>query len=319
MSLDCSFGGNNVAGVEEEEEIDLNDLAKMKDKELTMDNIDNNSEDITPQNSNQIFNPILTKEISNVEDINQLEYYQTLLIKEKINSSLNSIFSAINTNIKKHKSLFFNKLKLIMNNSYSNLVTVQMLYMSIKIKLKNFLFLYKFIQYKKAQEAFNSIKKFAYLKNREILEEKNIKREKENKINVMNSKINSLNNGINETNKKIGGLDNIQKKLNAENKEIKNKISQMNEKVNQLIKYGNTIKESIVNKKNMNNINNNINGKNQENRIQNLKNLIEQKESEKEREMKDIDKFCENMDLVLNQYESMSETILSNCNISSNK
>ena len=35
--------------------------------------------------------------------------------------------------------------------------------------------------------------------------------------------------------------------------------------------------------------------------------------------MKDIDKFCENMDLVLNQYESMSETILSNCNINSNQ
>ena len=94
----------------------------------------------------------------------------------------------------------------------------------------------------------------------------------------------------------------------------------MNEKVNQLIKYGNTIKENIVNKKNLiNNINNSNNSKNQELRIQNLKNLIEQKESEKEREMKDIDKFCENMDLVLNQYESMSETILSNSNINNKK
>ena len=95
----------------------------------------------------------------------------------------------------------------------------------------------------------------------------------------------------------------------------------MNEKVNQLIKYGNNLKESITNKKNINNINNNnnINGKNNENRIQNLKNMIEQKEKEKEREMKDIDKFCENMDLVLNQYESMSDTILSNCNINTTK
>ena len=94
----------------------------------------------------------------------------------------------------------------------------------------------------------------------------------------------------------------------------------MNEKVNQLIKYGNTIKENIVNKKNLiNNINSSNNSKNQEYRIQNLKNLIEQKESEKEREMKDIDTFCENMDLVLNQYESMSETILSNSNINNKK
>ena len=318
MSLDCSFGGNNGAA-EEEEEMDLNDLAKMKDKELTMDNIDNNSEDIIFSNNNQIFNPILAKEITNEENENQLEYYQTLLIKEKINASLNSIFSAINTHIKEYKSSFFNKLKLIMNKSYSNLVTIQLLYMNIKIKLKNFLLLYEFNQYKNAQEAFYNIKKYAHLKNKQILEEKNIKREKENKINVINTKLNSLNNNINETNKKINGLDNIQKKLNGDNKDIKNKISQMNEKVNQLIKYGNTIKESIVNKKNMNNINNNMNGKSQESRIQNLKNLIEQKENEKEREMKDIDKFCENMDLVLNQYESMSETILSNCNIHSNK
>ena len=35
--------------------------------------------------------------------------------------------------------------------------------------------------------------------------------------------------------------------------------------------------------------------------------------------MKDNDKFCENMDLVLKQYESMSEAILSNCNINKTK
>ena len=316
MSLDCSFGGN--AGEEEEEEIDLNTL-KMKDKELTLDNIVNDSNDIITPNNNQIFNQVSTKEIDDFEDNNQLEYYQTLLIKEKINSSLRIIFSNINNHLKEYKISFFNKLKLIMNKTYSNLVTIQLLYMNIKIKLENILFIDKFIRYKKIQKAFYEIKKYAYLKNKQILGEQNIKREKENKINVINGKLTTLNNAINETNKKINVLDNIKKKLNGENKDIKSKISQMNEKVNQLIKYGNNIKESIVNKNNMNNNNNNINGKSQENRIQNLKNLIEQKENEKEREMKDIDKFCENMDLVLNQYESMSETILSNCNKNSTK
>ena len=310
MSLNCSFGAND------EEEIDLNTL---KDKELTMENLENNSEnhDINQNNSEQIFNQVTTKEIDDGEEINQIEYYQNLLIQEKINLSLSTIFTVIKNNINNKKSSFFHKLKLILNKKYSNLVSIHLLYIEIKMKFEKFLFLSKFIQYKKAQKAFNKIKSFACLKNKQIQEEQNIKKEKENKINVLNNKISSLNNSINETNKKINGLDNIQKKLNVENKDLKSKISQMNEKVNQLIKYGNTIKESIANKKNMNN--NNINGKNQESRIQKLKDMIEQKEIEKEREMKDIDKFCENMDLVLNQYESMSETILSNCNINSNQ
>ena len=310
MSLNCSFGAND------EEEIDLNTL---KDKELTMENLENNSEnhDINQNNSEQIFNQVTTKEIDDGEEINQIEYYQNLLIQEKINLSLSTIFTVIKNNINNKKSSFFHKLKLILNKKYSNLVSIHLLYIEIKIKFEKILFLSKYIEYKKAQRAFNKIKSFAYLKNKQIQEEQNIKKEKENKINVLNNKISSLNNSINETNKKINGLDNIQKKLNVENKDLKSKISQMNEKVNQLIKYGNTIKESIANKKNMND--NNINGKNQESRIQKLKDMIEQKEIEKEREMKDIDKFCENMDLVLNQYESMSETILSNCNINSNQ
>ena len=230
------------------------------------------------------------------------------------------IFSSINNHLKSYKSFFFNKLKIIMNKQYSSMVTAQMLYINISIQLKNILFLYKFNQHKKKEEAFYNIKQFAFYKKKQIQEEQNMKREKENKINVLNNKLNSINNTINETDKRINNLDNIQKKLNGENKDIKAKISQMNEKVNQLIKYGNTIKENIVNKKNLiNNINSSNNSKNQEYRIQNLKNLIEQKESEKEREMKDIDTFCENMDLVLNQYESMSETILSNSNINNKK
>ena len=318
MSANCSFGVNEEE--EREEEIDLNTLAKVKDKELTLENIMDDSNNEITQNNNQIFNQVSTKEIEDIEDNTQLEFYQNLLIKEKINSSLKIIFSSINNILKSYKSFFFNKLKIIMNKQYSNMVQAQMLYINISMQLKNFVFLYKFNQLKKKKDAFYNLKQFAFYKKKQIQEEQNMKREKENKINVLNNKLNSINNTINETDKKIGNLDNIQKRLSGENKDIKVKISQMNEKVNQLIKYGNTIKENIVNKKNqINNINNNNSGKNQENRIQNLKTLIEQKESEKEREMKDIDKFCENMDLVLNQYESMSETIISNSNINIKK
>ena len=310
MSLECSFGGKD------EEEIDLNELAKGKDKEITIENILNdNDNDITPNDNNQIFNQISTREINNGEEMDQIEYYQSQIIKEKIILSLNTIFTIIKSHINIYQNSFFQKMKLILNKKYSNFITIQLWYMQLKNKFEKFLFLTRFIQYKIIKKSFNNIKIYTYIKKKAIEEEQNLKREKENKINVINNKIISLNNGINKKNKKINGLDNIQKKLNEENKDIKNKISQMNEKINQLIKYGNTIRESIVNKKN--NMNNNVNGKNNENRIQNLKDMIEQKENEKEKEMKDIDAFCENMNLVLNQYESMSETILSNCNINS--
>lgn len=315
MSANCSFGGKD----NDEEEIDLNALASEKEKELTIDNIINTEDGEVSLKNDKIFNQVSTKEINIIDDSNQEEYYQELLIKEKINLSLKTIISIFNNRLNTYEISFFNKMKLILDKKYSNLVSIQILYMNIKIKFENFLFLTKFIQYKKIQKAFYNIKKYSYLKYKQIQEEQNIKREKENKINVLNGKISSLNNGINDAKKKINAVDNIQKKLNSENKDLKNKISQMNEKVNQLIKYGSSIKESIANKKNINNNINITNVKNQENRIQNLKNLIEQKETEKEREMKDIDNFCENMNLVLNQYESMSETLLSNCNIDSKK
>lgn len=307
MSMDCSFGDNNE---EVEEEIDLNNLVKIKNDELTMENIvEPNSKD------DQIFNQITTKEINEEENIDQIKYYEAQLIHEKIKASLNQIFSSINDKITSNKMSFFYKLKLILNQSYSNLLSIELLYMDIKTKLEQFLFLLNFIEFKKIVKAFYNIKIFAQIKKKEIIEEESMKKEKENKINVMNSKINNLNNNISEINKRINNYENIQKKLNNENRNYKEKISQMNEKVNQLINVKNSIKESI-NKKNMNN-----NGKNnnQENRIQNLINLIEQKESEKGKELKDIDSFYENMDLLLNQYEAMSETILSNCNIKNTK
>jgi chromosome segregation ATPase len=134
-------------------------------------------------------------------------------------------------------------------------------------------------------------------------------------INI-NNKLNNIENNLNEANKKINILNNIQKKFNNENKELKNKINQLNEKINQLIKIGSSLKESISNKKNI--YNNTIN-KNQENTIQNLQNLIEEKEKEKKRVMNDVDNFYQSMDIVLSQYESISETILSNCNFNTNK
>ena len=58
MSLECSFGGKD------EEEMNIDELAKVKDKEITIENILNDN-DITPNNDNQIFNQISTREINN--------------------------------------------------------------------------------------------------------------------------------------------------------------------------------------------------------------------------------------------------------------
>ena len=182
MSLECSFGAKD------EEEMDLNELAKEKDKEMTIENILNDN-DIEPNNENQIFNQISTKEINNGEEIDQIEYYQSQIIQEKINLSLNTIFTLIKNRINNYKNSFFHKMKLILNKKYSNLVAIQLLYMQLKNKFEKFLFLTRFIQYKLIQKAFNNIKIYTHIKKKEIEEEQNLKREKENKINVINNKI----------------------------------------------------------------------------------------------------------------------------------
>ena len=88
MSANCSFGVNEEE--EREEEIDLNTLAKVKDKELTLENImDDSNNEITQNNNNQIFNQVSTKEIEDIEDNTQLEFYQNLLIKVENNFFFN--------------------------------------------------------------------------------------------------------------------------------------------------------------------------------------------------------------------------------------
>ena len=315
MAFNGSFRDGEIE--EDEEEINLNDLAKMKENESSIDNIQRyNSSNTLPQNNN-IFNSIFTTEIDNNDNQTKLEFFRIQLIKEKINYSLFNLIRFINNRINKHKLNFIYKLKYIQNQKYEKLIKAEILYMNIKTKLDHFFYLFQFINSMKIKKAFNKIKNYSYLKKRQQNQEQIIKKEKENKIQNLNSKLNSITNNLNDAKGKINILNNIQKKISNENKDVKNRINILNEKINQLTKVGNTLKENISNKKNI--YNNTINNKNQENIINNLQNLIEQKENEKEREMIDVDNFYQGMDVILSQYESISETILSNCNINNNK
>ena len=307
------FNGSFGEGEFEEEEINLKDLAKMKENENSFDNIQKYDDTDTVPKNNDIFNSVFATEI---EDPKKLDYFQMQLIKEKINYSLLNIGAIINSHINSYKLFFISKLKYIISQKYSKLIKAELLYTNIKNKLLHLIHLFEFINSYKLKKYFNKIKNYSYLKKRQEEQEKLIKKEKENQIQNLNNKLNNIENNLNEANKKINILNNIQKKFNNENKELKNKINQLNEKINQLIKIGSSLKESISNKKN---IYNNAINKNQENTIQNLQNLIEEKEKEKKRVMNDVDNFYQSMDIVLSQYESISETILSNCNINLNK
>ena len=307
------FNGSFGEGEFEEEEINLKDLAKMKENENSYDNIQKYDDTDTVPKNNDIFNSVFATEI---EDSKKLDYFQIQLIKEKINYSLLNIGAIINSHINSYKLSFISKLKYIISQKYSKLIKAELLYTNIKNKLLHLINLFEFINSYKLKKSFNKIKNYSYLKKRQEEPEKLIKQEKENQIRNLNNKLNNIENNLNEANKKINILNNIQKKFNNENKELKNKINQLNEKINQLIKIGSSLKESISNKKNI--YNNTIN-KNQENTIQNLQNLIEEKEKEKKRVMNDVDNFYQSMDIVLSQYESISETILSNCNFNTNK
>ena len=315
MAFNGSFRDGEVE--EDEEEINLIDLAKMKENESSIDNTPKyNSSNTVPQNNN-IFNSVFTTEIDNNDNQKKLEFFQIQLIKEKINYSLSNLIKFINNRIYRNKINFIYELKYIQNQKYEKLIKAEILYMNIKTKLEHFFYLIQFINSTRIKKCFYKIKNYSYLKKRQQSQEQIIKKEKENKIQNLNNKLNSITNNLNEAKGKINILNNIQKKINNENKELKNKINTLNEKINQLIKVGNTLKESISNKKYI--YNNTINNKNQENIIHNLQNLIEQKENEKEREMIDVDNFYQGMDVILSQYESISETILSHCNINNNK
>ena len=313
MAFNGSFG---VGENEDEEEINLKDLVKMRENESNIEDTQRYEDIETVPHNNNIFNSISTTEIENNNE-NKLEYFQMQLIQEKINYSLLSLFSIIYNRINSYKIFFIYKLKNILNQKYSKLVKAEIIYMNFKTKIDHLFFLFQFLNSSKLQKSFNKIKNYSYLKKHQQAQEQLIKKEKENKIQISNNRLNALGSNLNEAKSKINILNNLQKKVNNENKELKNKISQLNEKINQLVKIGNSLKENISNKKN---ITNNAINKNQESIIQNLQNLIEQKESEKERAMIDVDNFYRCMDVVLSQYESISETILSNCNnINTNK
>ena len=311
MSFNDSFGNGEI-----EEEINLEDLAKMKENENTIDNMVN-SVDTVPKN-NDIFNSVFTTEIDNHDELKKLEFFQTQLIQEKINYNLVNLFKIINNRINSYKISFFYKLKYILNQKYSKLVTAEILYMDMKTKMDHFLFFFRFLILTKLQKSFNKIKNYTYLKKHQKEQEQAIKKEKENKIQSLNNKLNTVGNSLKEMNQKITILKNIQKKFTNENKDIKNKTSNLNDKINQLIKIGNSLKESISNNKIIFN-NNTINNKNNESIIQKLQNLIEQKENEKEKAMIEVDNFYQNMDIVLSQYESMSDSILSTYDCKINK
>ena len=314
MAFNGSFGDGEIDV--EEEEFNLNDFAKMKEKEDSIDNTPKHRKTDTVHENNDIFNSIFASEIDSNNNQNKIEFLQILLIQEKIKYSLLNIFRILKNHMNKHKIFFIYRLKFIFNKKYSNLIEAEILCMNIKTNLDHLFYMFQFIKTKKIKKCFNKIKNYSLLKKRQEEAEQQIKKEKENKIQSLNNKLNLIGNSLNEVKGKLNILNNIQKKLSNENKELKNKINQLNEKLAQLIKTGNSLKESISSKKNK--INSGLN-KNQENIIQNLQNLIEQKENEKERAMIDVDNFYQSMDVVLSQYESISETILSNCNINDNK
>ena len=314
MEFNGSFGEREF---EEEEEINLKDLVKMKENEISIDNTQKYDDTDTHPKNNGIFNSVFATEIENNNDsTKKIEFLQIQLIKEKINYSLLNIYKIINNHIDSYKLFFIYELKYNLSQKYSKLLKAEILYSNIKNKLEHLIHLFKFINTFKLKKCFTEIKNYSYLKKRQEEYEVLRKKEKENQIQNLNYKLNNIENNLAEANKKINILNNTQKKVSNDNKELKLKINQLNEKINHLTKEVNSLKESISNKKI---IYNNILNKNQEEIIQNLTNLIEQKENEKKQAMIDVDNFYQSMDIVLSQYESISETILSNCNINSNK
>ena len=298
MTFNASFGEGGVEE-EEEKEINLEELMKKKNNEISLENAYNEAF----AKNTDIFNPIIPKEINNSEEKNKSEYFKEQLIKETIEYTLLNLLRTINNHIYSYKLSFMYKLKYLLNQKYTRLLKAEMIYINLIIKINHLVNSINFINYSKKKKCFGELKIYANIIKHQKEQEDSMKREKEKKIQILKNQLNENENILIEENKKYNELNLIQKKLNSENNELKNKISQLNEKLNEALKIGNSLKNTQKN------------NKEQENIIKNLKNLIEEKQREKEKAMIDVNNFYQSMDMVLSQYESITKNILPNFDI----
>ena len=250
-------------------------------------------------------------EIQNQEN-QDIIYYNNLLITESIKHNLYIIFKIIKKNIIYNKMKFFYQLKYRADYKYYKLVQAEMIFMTMRNKLRIFNYIEKLFRYKVLKENFIILKKYTkVLKYRE--EQDKIKdNEMKKKIKELNDILKKNDNNLKDISDTVDKLKNNEKNLNNEVNELNKKYNKLNDKYNTLVQKSKTLKENIKKKENYSlTLDKTIDPK-----IAELQNIIKSKEKEKEKNMNYFEEFYKKMTDLLGIYESNYENIKSSINSS---
>ena len=292
-----SFEGNNEKNNISFDNMNINDN----------DNVNNNEE----EKQNDIFNSV-PMEIQNEENQDIL-YYENLLITENIKHNLYTIFNIIKKNISAYKIKFFYELKYRADYKYSKLVEAEMIFMSMKNKLKIFNNIEKNFRYKLLKESFINLKKYAKMIKYKDEQNKIKENEMKKKIKEVNEVLKKNENNLKDISDSVDKLKYNEKNLNNEINDLNKKYNKLNDKYSNLIQKTKSLKESI--KKKMENFSLTLD-KTIDPKIAELQNVIKSKEKEKEKNMNYFEDFYNKMNDLIGDYQTKYETLKSTLNTS---
>ena len=276
------------------------------------DNKNNNKNEKEEEKQNDIFNSV-PMEIKNQENQDIL-YYESQLITEKIKNNIYIIFNIIKKNLYLKKLKFFQELKNISNNKLSKLIKAEIIFLNMQNKLSIFNHLERNIRYKLLKEVFIKLKIFTRIKKFKESQEKIKDIEMKNKIKEMNDNLKKMENNLKEVSNNTDKLKQNEKGISNELDEINKKNVKLNTKYTNLVTKSKELKEAIMQK--MASFNSTLD-KTIDPRIVELQNIIKNKEKDKEKSMNYLEDFYKKMSDILDMYEANYENIKSTINSSS--
>ena len=317
-----SFEGNqnnNISFEDQNNNVSFEDNKVNEENNLSFENIKVQEKDNSDKNGkeeekqNDIFNSV-PMEIKNQENQDIL-YYESQLITEKIKYNINILFSIIKKNLYLKKSKFFQKLKNISNNELSKLIKAEILFLNIQNKLSVFNHIERNLRYKLLKEVFIKLKLFTKIKKYKESQDKIKETEMKNKIKEMNDILKKTENNLKEISNNVDKLKQNEKNINSELEEINKKNGKLNTKYTNLVAKSKELKEAIMQK--MASFNSTLD-KTIDPRIVELQNIIKSKEKDKEKSMNYFEDFYKKMSDILDIYETNYENIKLTINSSTN-
>jgi len=262
--------------------------------------LSNNNDFTINSNTNNIFSPVpMEVEIDNYYQNQNNTFYDSLLSKEFLKYHISTLFSIIKSKIIVIKYKIFSMIKEVSNIKLSNLINAEILYIEISSKLKRIVQIFKRNRINTLYQVFNILKSKIY-----------IAKNKCDNDNDKNS-LEKLEKEIKESEKKIIILTQKEKKLKDEINCYYKKKKQMNDTIK--IIENNAVKAAIEIIKKQNNSKNNFENNKYDSEIYSMESTIETNKQSKDGKEEEVVKiFMENINNILNEYQSYVNNLYGN-------